>query len=83
VVKHGSKNVYQKEQVFKFSKLDCMLKISNSQHNQGDPYGHISSTRSFTLTTHKIFVRGPTIMREVAMPRFGFANHLALIACII
>jgi hypothetical protein len=59
VVRCGSKNEYQKDMLKK--KLDYVLKVynihskPNNQHNWGNLYDHLTSTRIFNSIMNKIF----------------------------
>ena len=55
----------------------------NSQHDGGNPYDHLMSTRIFTWIMNEIFIRDPKIMRQIVQTQFGIANHLAPVACFI
>ena len=39
---------------------------NDSQHNQENLHGHLTSTKIFTLIMNKIFIRAPNIMKKVA-----------------
>ena len=69
VVRCGSKNGHQND----VSKRHCTMCSRNDnhsrlnrQHNWRDVYGHLMSTRIFTLIIKKIFKWAPKVMRKVA-----------------
>ena len=70
VIRYGSKNGHQKD-VSKREWTMCSRNDNHSslnrQHSWRDLYGHLISTRIFTLRVTKIFMWASKIMREVAI----------------
>ena len=55
----------------------------SGQHDWGDLYGHLMSTRIFTLIMNKKIVGAPNIMRQMVSGTMWISNHLALIVYFI
>ena len=69
VVWCGYKNKYEKDICLKEIGLHAQNMItilSLSQHDWGDLYDHLLSTKIFTLIIYKIIIGAPKIMRKVS-----------------
>jgi hypothetical protein len=71
VIRCGCKNRQQKRHVLKIDQTPCSYYANhsrlNTQHDWGDLYDHLMSSRILTLSLQtKIFIWAPKIMRQTA-----------------